>query len=354
MLPKRTFLMLAQVYDSKKHNLEGYYYSEKLDGVRVFWDGGISRGLLADEVPYANTTKDFRRLAQIRSTGLWSRYGKTIQAHSSFLDRLPLGVCLDGELFIDRGQFQRTVSITKNYSAMKSEWDSIRFMIFDSPSYEAFAMQGRVRETHQELDFDGGIRDWIRERGGVSACGPMPDFAYIQKWMHERVEENESVRLVENLLVDRDNWKNFYERIVDEGGEGVILRAGWSNWRAQRCNDLLKVKPSCNAICEIVGWSSGRLTDKDSRWLGMIGALLVRWDGQVFGLSGLNESERGLLSDWADWAIEHPGKIHPDGDGMKQFSLGQKIPFRYRELTRDGIPKEATYSRGKTNNVEDI
>ena len=52
---KREYVQLAHVFDSKKHSPAGWYASEKLDGQRAWWDGGVSRGMPAAQVPYANT-----------------------------------------------------------------------------------------------------------------------------------------------------------------------------------------------------------------------------------------------------------------------------------------------------------
>lgn len=353
---KRTFVMLAQVYEKKRvSNASHYLASEKLDGVRVYWDGGISRGLLADDVPYANTTKDFRRLAAVRSTGLWSRYGKTIQAHPTWIDQLPVGIPLDGELFIDRRMFQSTVSISKGYTPIKSEWERIKFMAFDSPSYEAFATAGVIKETHHEAVFDDSVRSWILARG-KSPNGVMPDLEKSYQFLTSKFPvfggaasidhgSSERVWVVEQINAGNGRWENLYDSVLELGGEGVMLRSRMSPWLSQRSWNLLKVKPSTEAIAEVIGWRSGRLTDKDSRWLGMIGSLVVRWDGIEFMISGFNENERGLLSDWGDWAQSNPDQRHPVGDGMKMFSLGDKIPFRYSELSVDGVPLKATYLR---------
>src|SRR4051812_13731200 len=52
--PRREFLQLADTYDAEKHDIAGFYISEKLDGTRCFWDGGISRGEPTASVPWAN------------------------------------------------------------------------------------------------------------------------------------------------------------------------------------------------------------------------------------------------------------------------------------------------------------
>src|SRR5690348_4396294 len=109
---KREFLMLAHKYQPKI-DICGWYCSEKLDGIRAFWDGGISRGLPCREVPYANVTKHNRYLNEQIATGLWTRYGQAIQAPAWFLDKLP-PVMMDGECWSGYGKFERTMSITRD------------------------------------------------------------------------------------------------------------------------------------------------------------------------------------------------------------------------------------------------
>ena len=57
-MSKREFVMLAKDYDSKKYGIAGWFMSEKFDGMRDTWDGGVSRGKLASTIPWANTAKD--------------------------------------------------------------------------------------------------------------------------------------------------------------------------------------------------------------------------------------------------------------------------------------------------------
>ena len=69
-------VMLAQNYDPEKHDPTGWLMSEKLDGVRCYWNG-----------------KD-----------MYTRTGKPFYAPKSFTDRLPK-MALDGELWTDRDDF---------------------------------------------------------------------------------------------------------------------------------------------------------------------------------------------------------------------------------------------------------
>lgn len=78
--------------------------SEKLDGVRAYWDG-----------------KQFL-----------SRQGNLYHAPEWFIEGLPTAP-LDGELWIDRRKFQRTVSIVRRQD--KSDvWNEVRFLVFDAPA----------------------------------------------------------------------------------------------------------------------------------------------------------------------------------------------------------------------------
>ena len=83
-MAKREFLQLADHYDPAKHNVAGWFISEKLDGTRCFWDGGLSRGLPTEQVPWASIIdpKTGKKKAKIKpiATGLWSRYGNPIIA----------------------------------------------------------------------------------------------------------------------------------------------------------------------------------------------------------------------------------------------------------------------------------
>jgi predicted DNA-binding WGR domain protein len=76
-------LLLANSWDNAT-DLTGWWMSEKLDGVRAWWDG-----------------KQFL-----------SRLGNVYHAPDWFIAGLP-AVALDGELWLDRKAFQRTVSIVR-------------------------------------------------------------------------------------------------------------------------------------------------------------------------------------------------------------------------------------------------
>jgi len=101
MLPRS--LLLAHVWEPQKVDPTGWWMSDKLDGVRAWWDG---------------------------SGALWSRLGKQfVKAPPAFLARLPQGVELDGELYLGPGRFNDTIRAIKGSAG----WDQVRYVVFDAP-----------------------------------------------------------------------------------------------------------------------------------------------------------------------------------------------------------------------------
>ena len=90
--------MLAKNWD-KTTRPEGWWMSEKLDGVRAIWDG-----------------ENFR-----------SRGGNIFHAPAWFKAGLP-ALPLDGELFVGRGKFNDAVSIVR---ATSKDWTPIKYLVFD-------------------------------------------------------------------------------------------------------------------------------------------------------------------------------------------------------------------------------
>jgi hypothetical protein len=123
----REFLMLAKEFDPASHRIAHCYLSLKLDGQRAFWDGGISRGLPKPGIPWANNKKDERYKEPPVATGLWSRYGNVIHAPDWFLDDLPKGIFLDGELYAGRGKFQEARSIISTIVPNAEAWKVIKY-----------------------------------------------------------------------------------------------------------------------------------------------------------------------------------------------------------------------------------
>lgn len=180
-------LLLAHTWENDL-DLTGWWISEKLDGVRAYWDG--------------------RQFI--------SRQGNVYHAPDFFTAGLP-STPLDGELWLGRKAFQQCVSIVRRQD--KSEhWRSIRFLAFDLP-----AAGGPFEQRLDEL------RELLASR--------RPQFA----GMHEHFRCRGLDHLREELA-----------KVEAQGGEGLMLRQPGSRYEAGRSATLLKVKTFHDAEARVV------------------------------------------------------------------------------------------------------
>jgi DNA ligase-1 len=332
------------------------YMSEKLDGQRCLWDGGITKGLLASTVPFANISKHDRFITETYATGLWSRYGQPIQAPDWFLNQLPVGKCLDGELYAGRGNFQDLGHIRSRIPD-SILWAKVRFAVFNSPSYGAVFQDGRINNTNFQKTFKGlkelMISLSIENGGDLSQLWDNArDFHDTYESLLNKNIANDNVYVLNQVRLPYDHdlanriMQDTLDSITSEKGEGLILRAPFSFWTPKRHASLLKVKKLHDAEAKVIGYTSGRETDKGSKLLGKMGALVCVWKDVVFELSGFTEAER----EWKDanienWCSYNPGQRVPFEFNHPTFPLGSEVTFRYREVTKDGLPREARFWR---------
>lgn len=187
-------LMLANVYHPGI-TLSDYWVSEKLDGVRGYWDG----------------------------KQLWTRGGERIAAPAWFTAGWPK-VAMDGELWAGRGQFSKAVSTVRQQTPNEAAWHAMRFMVFDLP-----AQGGTFSERLPVLN------------GVVSQI----DQPWVQAVMQSKVA---SPAALQALLA----------KTVRMGGEGLMLHRGASLYQARRNDDLLKVKTHEDAEARVIAAINGQ------------------------------------------------------------------------------------------------
>lgn len=353
---KAEFLQLAHTFDPAKHNIAGWYVSTKLDGERALWDGGISRGLLASEVPYANTVKDDRLLVAPVATGLWSRTGKVIHAPDFFLDQLP-PYPLDGELYNGRGGFQDLRKIVGKHEP-DDRWHLINYYVFDSPSFDTLFAPRRIKVRNEyEYPIEGRSRAFADARRRAQGTSSAWNFEFVLRFLSKagRFADTQIVAVGQQRLPLRTEDAIAYaddlaKEEVENGGEGVMLRSPSSYWEPYRSHFLLKHKPWSDDEATIVGFIAGKV-GKHGTLAGKIGAILVDWQGTRFKIgSGMTHDIREFEKpSQRIWAIDHPGEVCPDGFNGKTLRLDSTITFKYRECSDDGVPKEARYWRERND-----
>ncbi|KGD61727.1 DNA ligase [Alcanivorax jadensis T9] len=187
-------LQLARVYQAGM-DLQGYWVSEKLDGVRAYWDG----------------------------QQLLSRGGNIIAAPDWFLRDFPAQP-LDGELWMGRGRFAQVSAAVRRLQPKAEEWRKIRFMVFDLPSSD-MPFSERVEK----------MRELVEKTASYHLA------------MVEQRRATDHGALLARL-----------DRVMAIGGEGLMLHHGDSVYKAGRTAALLKVKTFQDAEATVVDYSDGK------------------------------------------------------------------------------------------------
>ena len=128
-----------------------------------------------------------------------------------------------------------------------------------------------------------------------------------------KVRANQVVRPITQIVCKgREHLDQFYNDIVENGGEGVMLRNRFESYEFRRSWNLLKVKPEESGTATIVGYEPGL-----GKYAGMLGSYLCEWRNEIqFKLSGMVDGERA----------------HP-------LPIGFKVKFRYQCFTDAGVPR---------------
>lgn len=187
-------LLLANKWESQDPT--GWWISEKLDGIRAYWDG----------------------------TRFLSRLGNVFYAPEWFTKNLPGDCTLDGELFGGRKKFQATVSIVKSQDA-SDRWKTLVYKIFDIPSEGSKPFEQRMASL--EAMFPAGTNPYI--------------------------EICEQVLCTGKPHVDKE-----LERVQNLGGEGLMLRQKGSKYVGSRSSTLLKVKGFEDDEALVIGYIDGK------------------------------------------------------------------------------------------------
>ena len=193
-------------------------------------------------------------------------------------------VPLDGELWLGRKAFQKTMSIIRRQDEPES-WRQIRFVVFDAPAVKE-PFENRLKVVREQL--------------------AQANSEYALALPHFRCR-------------DRGHLQSELTQIIGFGGEGVMLRQPGSMYETGRSDTLLKVKKFLDAEATVIDHQPGK-----GRHKGRLGALLVQLaDGTQFAVgTGFSDAQR-----------ENPPTI------------GSIITFRYQELSDGGVPRFPSFVR---------
>lgn len=212
------------------------------------------------------------------------RSGNPVPAPPWFVAALP-PQALDGELWLGRGTFDKLSGIVRREVPDDAEWRLVRYMIFELPQAT------------------GTFTERLDRMKAVIAQAGLP-------WLQAVAQFH---------LPDAEALEKKLAEVVRGGGEGLMLHRADALYEAGRSAALLKVTPWLDAEARVVGHLPGK-----GKYAGMLGALQVEMPGgRRFTLgSGFTDAQR-----------------------RSPPSVGTQVTYRYRELTRHGIPRFARFLR---------
>ena len=187
---------LLKLSEYKGQNVSGWLASEKLDGVRAYWDG---RNLL-------------------------SRNGKILAAPEGWSTYFP-PFALDGELYTARGEFEKIQSIVMDKTPNEVAWSEIKFYVFDVP------------------EASGGLLERLSE---------------LENFILKNPQAGQNLKIIKQVKVkDNAEFEAFAEAVIAKGGEGAVVREPNAPYERKRSKNALKYKKFKDAECEVTEVNAG-------------------------------------------------------------------------------------------------
>lgn len=187
-------IQLANIYH-QGININQYLVSEKLDGVRAYWNG----------------------------KELISKQGNIINAPKWFVKDFP-NEELEGELWISRNKFELVSGIVRQESPNDEDWQQIKLMLFDMPKNKKIFSQ-RLLDMKKIVS----------------------------------ISNSKNLEVIEQFEIPnhKDLMKKLNE-MVKNGAEGLMLHKKDSFYQATRNDDLLKLKTYEDEEAVVISYIAGK------------------------------------------------------------------------------------------------
>lgn len=170
-------------------NIETWVMSEKLDGIRGYWDG-----------------KRFL-----------TRKGKEIFVPKWFTKNFP-EFELDGELWTKRDDFENIQNIVMDKTPSK-QWRQITYNIFEVPN-----QQGNFLERLEKA----------------------------KKWFKSNPNNYVNI-IEQKKVVNKENLEKYLKDVISKKGEGLIIKDPFKDYHTGRSSSILKVKKANDMEGKVIG-----------------------------------------------------------------------------------------------------
>lgn len=255
---KELHLQKARAYTGKE-DIKGWVMSEKLDGIRGYWDG----------------------------SRLLTRKGLPLHPPPWFIENFP-AFELDGELWSKQGDFEFIQSVVLDAEPGPG-WKKINYHIFEVPNQKGTFLLRLDR-----------AKEWFKSNPA------------------------HHVRVIPQILIqDISDLDRFFLEVESKGGEGVIVKNPNIPYHTGRSTHVLKVKKARDMEGLVIGINKGK-----GKYENAMGSLTLKLEnGIIFKLG----------SGFTDLVRNNPPAV------------GTTVTFKYHGFSKNGIPKFASFLRGRAD-----
>ena len=207
------YCTLAKTWNPDKQDVRGWYWSEKLDGVRALWKPELGCFM--------------------------SRSNKPLNVPPSWLDMMSEAKAhLDGEFFMGRGRFQDTVSAVRKKVPTEADFEGVQYVVFDAIT------------SNEDAPF-------------------MTRLIHAEGITH-KMHDSRIVTLQHQIVGTMGDMGVHYLAILASGGEGIMFRNSHMKYEFKRSSNLLKWKSNIDGKAVVTSIQLG-----EGKHEGRMGALLV-------------------------------------------------------------------------------
>jgi DNA polymerase/3'-5' exonuclease PolX len=283
-----------------------WYMSEKFDGYRALF----KYEMINDELVGV----------------FYSRTGKRFMCPQWFLDSMPppdlLGDnILDGELWAGRDNFQ-LMGVVRKKVPIDEEWIDIQYHVYDITTIEDTFIE-RLKKLKFIVSFCDKRWNILKKRNEIQ--DPFHNIDCPLCFTEQK------------KITSLQQMDKYYQKIIENGGEGIMIKHPTQSYENGRSSYMLKYKPSFDKEAIIIDYKFGK--GKYENKLGsFICKPLINHDTfmtidddkeHIFTLSGMDDSIR-----------KNYQKTHP---------IGTIITFEYSGMTDKGVPRFGRYIRKRTD-----
>ena len=223
-------------------------------------------------------------------------------------------VNLDGELWVGRENFE-SMGVVRRHKPDPKEWIPVKFIVYDLPS---------VKKTFSErLKL---LRKIVKEN--------KDRWEKVKETLPEEFQIECPVQMATQTTVkSEEHLEKMYKKVIENGGEGLMLKCPNSMYEDKRSKYMLKYKPTFDEESIIMDYKPG-----NGKYTGSLGAFICKplINMDTYHLIDKDENKEFAISGMDDEIRGNYEETHP---------IGTIISYEHSGKTDKGKPRFARYVR---------